>query len=342
MRRSLVFCLVGIALLLLFFVDIAWGTIHIAPSQVISALFSGSDEDTIVYLIRNFRLPKALTAVLAGSGISICGLMMQNLFRNPLADTSILGIGSGAGVGVAFYTMAFALFPSLGATAGVVDPWGLVVSAFLGSLAVLLIITAVASWLNDIISILIVGVMIGFIASSFISILQYLSDEETLKGYLLWSFASVSGTTWRQLHILTPPVLLGLGLVYMMPKYMNAMNLGENYTRSIGIKPSMVRLMIILTTSLISGAITSFTGPIAFLGIAVPHFTRIAFRTSDHRILIPATILVGAVLMLVCDILTQVPGKMLVLPINAITSLIGAPVVILLITRNRYKRLAFN
>ncbi|MDO4706925.1 MAG: iron ABC transporter permease [Porphyromonadaceae bacterium] len=342
MRQKFVFILVGVGLTTLFFLDLVWGTIEVSVSEVLLALVGGSEEETSVYLIRNFRLPKALAAVLSGAGVSACGLMMQNLFRNPLADTSILGIGSGAGVGVACYTMAFTALPFLGNSSGVADTWGLVLSAFLGSLAVLLIITLVASWLQDIISVLIIGVMIGFIASSFISILQYLSDEEALKGYLLWSFASVSGITWRQLYVLAPSVLLGLAFVYMMPKYMNAMNLGESYTRSIGIDPSRVRLMVIFTTSLISGAITAFAGPIAFLGIAVPHFSRMAFGTSDHRVLIPATILLGAMLMLACDILTQVPGKMLVLPINALTSLIGAPVVIFVITRNRRKRVVFN
>ncbi|MDO4691299.1 MAG: iron ABC transporter permease [Porphyromonadaceae bacterium] len=342
MRQKVFFIVTSILLVVLFILDLIWGTIQVSVPEVFSALFAEDESNTMVYLIRNFRLPKALASVLAGAGISVCGLMMQNLFRNPLADTSILGIGSGAGVGVAFYTMAFGIFPSLGTGAGVLDTWGLVVSAFLGSLVVLLIITFVASWLQDIISVLIVGVMIGFIASSFISILQFLSDEETLKGYLLWSFASVSGITWRQLYVLAPSVLLGLAMVFMMPKYMNAMTLGENYTRSIGINPSRVRLMMILTTCLISGAITAFAGPIAFLGIAVPHFTRVVFGASDHHILIPGTILVGATLMLGCDLLTQVPGKMLVLPINAITSLIGAPVVILVIARNSRRRVVFS
>lgn len=342
MRQRLSFVLITIALISLFFLDLIWGTIQVSASDALTALLSDDQSNTLVYLMHNFRLPKALTAILAGAGISICGLMMQNLFRNPLADTSILGIGSGAGVGVACYTMAFALFPTLGASSGASDTWGLVISAFIGSLVVLLIITFVASWLQDIISVLIVGVMIGFIASSIISILQFLSDEETLKGYLLWSFASVSGITWRQLYVLAPSVLVGLTLVFMMPKYMNAMTLGESYTRSMGINPSQVRLMIIITTSLISGSITAFAGPIAFLGIAVPHFTRIAFRTSDHRVLIPATMLAGAALMLICDILTQVPGKMIVLPINAITSLIGAPVVIFVIARSGRRRSVFS
>ncbi len=341
-RTTIAFALVILGVLLFFCLDLIWGTIEVSPGQVLRALTASDDSDTITYLIRHFRLPKALTAVLAGAGISISGLMMQNLFHNPLADTSILGIGSGAGVGVAIYTMAFALFPSITQTSGVLNVWGITIASFLGALTVLILVSVIASWLHDIISVLIVGVMIGFIASSIISILQFMSDEETLKGYLLWSFGSVSGTTWRQLSVMMPVVLLGLGATFMMPKYMNAMNLGEHYTRSIGINPSGVRMALILTTSILSGTITAFTGPIAFLGIAVPHFTRIAFGTADNRVLIPATILTGALLMLACDLLTQVPGKMIVLPINAVTSLIGAPVVILVILRNRRKRVVFS
>ena len=190
--------------------------------------------------------------------------------------------------------------------------------------------------MQDVTSVLLVGVMIGFIASALISILQYFSDEETLKGYLLWSFGSVSGTTWRQLHFLLPLVGLALGLTYLLlPKSMNALNIGERYTRSVGINPKHVRLIIILLTSLISGTITAFTGPIAFLGIAVPHFARIIYGTTNNRILLPATMLSGAALMLLCDIFTQLPGAQFVLPINAITSLIGAPIVIFIMIRGR-------
>lgn len=342
MRPYIIFTSVCFLLLICLGLELLWGTVSISPDDVLSALIGGNSEDTATYLVRHYRLPKALMAILTGSGISICGLMMQNLFRNPLADTSILGIGSGAGLGVAVYTMAFALFPSYLPLQHTLGGWGMVVAAFIGAGAVLLIITAVASWLRDMIAVLIVGVMLGFMASSLIAVLQFFSDEQMLKGYLLWSFASLSGTSWGQLTVLSPAVLIGLGIVYLMPKYMNAMNLGEQYTRSLGINPQGVRLIIILTTSLISGAITAFAGPIAFLGIAVPHFTRILFRTADHRILIPATMLTGATLMLICDLLSQVPGYSVVLPINAITSLIGAPVVIMFIARSRRKQSIFN
>lgn len=319
---------------LLFVVDVSWGSVHISLDELWRA-FTDTDSERIAdYLIIYFRLPKALTALFVGAGIATAGLMMQCLFRNPLADTSILGVGSGAGLGVAIYTMAFALFPAL-ATSGMMSTWGVVLAAFSGAMLVLLIISSVSAWLHDVVSVLLVGVMIGFIASALISVLQFFSDEETLKGYLLWSFGSLSGTTWRQLQILLPIVSFGLLMALLMPKYMNAMNIGERYTRSVGINPRYVRITLILITSIISGTITAFTGPIAFLGIAVPHFARIIFGTSNNRILIPATIVSGSILMLICDILTQMPGYQVVLPINAVTSLIGAPVVIFVMLRER-------
>lgn len=341
-RSSILFLLLSMLCMVVFLLDILWGSISISVADVCQALFAKGELNNIDYVIRNFRLPKALTALVAGAGVSITGLQLQCLFRNPLADSSILGINSGAGVGVAFYTMAFAVFPSLMQGASINNTWGVVMAACIGSTIVLLIVSVVASWLKDIISVLIVGVMIGFLASSIISILQFFSDAETLKGYLLWVFGSVSGTTWNQLRILIPLVSLGLFLSLLMPKYMNAMHIGCNYAQSVGIRIARVRMALIAITSLITGVITAFTGPIAFLGIAVPHFTRILFKTSNNRVLIPATILCGATLMLFCDIITQLPGKGYVLPINAVTSLIGAPVVILVIARNRKRRLVFN
>lgn len=334
-RTVIAFATIGVLLCLLFSLDLVWGAVDISLWEALEALFGGERSDTNAYLIRHFRLPKALTALLAGAGVSVAGLMMQGLFRNPLADTSILGIGSGAGVGVAVYTMAFALIPGLTLGAGAYNAWGVATASFVGALAVLVLIAALAAHIREVVSVLVVGVMIGFLAGALISVLQYLSEEDVLRGYLLWSFGSVAGTTWRELSVLAPVVLAGLTLTLLMPKYLNALMLGESYTRSLGISPRRVRLLIILTTSLIVGGITAFTGPIAFLGIAVPHLARMTFGTADHRRLIPGTILLGATLMLACDILTQWPGRMLVLPINAITSLIGAPMVIYIILRRQ-------
>ena len=340
-RPALLLILLSLGIILTFILDIMWGSVSIPAREVIDTLLGSGSESTSSYVILHFRLPKALTSLVAGAGIAIAGLQMQTLFRNPLADTSILGINSGAGVGVAIYTMAYTLIPGLAST-GMVNSWGIILSACIGAMAVLLLISAVASRLQDIISVLIVGVMVGFLASSVISILQYFSSEETLKTYLLWSFGSVSTTTWRQLSLLLPIVGVGLFLSLLMPKQMNALNLGENYARSVGTNIRLVRRSLILITSLITGCITAFTGPIAFLGMAVPHFVRLLFRTADHRILIPATMLSGSLLLLVCDILTQAPGHQFVLPINAITSLLGAPVVILVVLGASHKNQIFR
>ena len=340
-RHSILFLLISLGIVVAFVLDIMWGSVSLPASDVIDTLLGRGEHTTTSYVVLNFRLPKALTSLIAGAGISIAGLQMQTLFRNPLADTSILGINSGAGVGVAIYTMAYTLIPGLAST-GMVNSWGIILSACIGAMAVLLLISAVASRLQDIISVLIVGVMVGFLASSVISILQYFSSEETLKTYLLWSFGSVSTTTWRQLSLMLPIVGVGLFLSLLMPKQMNALNLGENYARSVGTNIRLVRRSLILITSLITGCITAFTGPIAFLGMAVPHFVRLLFRTADHRILIPATMLSGSLLLLVCDILTQAPGHQFVLPINAITSLLGAPVVILVVLGASHKNQIFR
>lgn len=341
-RHSILFLLISLGIVVAFVLDIMWGSVSLPASDVIDTLLGRGEHTTTSYVVLNFRLPKALTSLIAGAGISIAGLQMQTLFRNPLADTSILGINSGAGVGVAIYTMAYTLFPSLLSTAGVADTWGIILAACFGALSVLLMISAVSSRLHDIVSVLIVGVMIGFLASSVISILQYFSDEETLKTYLIWSFGSVAGTTWRQLQLMLPVVLVGLIAALLMPKQMNALGLGENYARSVGTNIRLVRRLLIVITSIITGCITAFTGPIAFLGMAVPHFVRLLFRTADHHILVPATILSGSFLLLVCDLLTQAPGHQFVLPINAITSLLGAPVVILVLLGNKRKRDAFK
>ena len=342
-RSSFMFGTLLLLTAVTFVADLIWGSLDISPADVLQALTNGSEmQTTNDYVIRNFRLPKALTALFAGAGISIAGLQMQSLFRNPLADTSILGINSGAGLGVALYIMSFTIIPGLSLYSGTADTWGVATAACIGSMLVLLLISAVAAWLRDMVSVLIVGVMVGFLASSFISILQFFSDNEMLKGYLIWSFGSVAGTTWRQLSLMIPIVSGGLFLSMLMPKYMNALNIGENYARSVGIHVERERIILIGITSIITGTITAFTGPIAFLGIAVPHFSRILFKSSDYRILLPGTMLCGALLMLVCDMITQVPGKGFVLPINAITSMIGSPVVIMTIARNRKKRLIFN
>ena len=341
LRTSLLFLSLGVLILLFLVLDVAWGSVSIPLDAVIDALMGRSEETTYSYLILHFRLPKAVTALFAGAGIAVAGLQMQSLFRNPLADTSILGINSGAGVGVAVYTMASVLFPGLSSLALGANTWGIIIASCLGSLTILLVISVVATRVRDMISVLIIGVMVGFLASSVISILQFFSSQEMLKTYLIWSFGSVS-TTWRQLTFMLPIVSLALLGSLLMPKQMNALLLGESYARSLGVDLVAVRYLLITITSVLTGCITAFTGPIAFLGLAVPYLVRLIFRTSDHRVLLPATMLMGGLLLLVCDLLTQAPGYQFVLPINALTSLLGAPVVILVVLGSRSGHKTFH
>lgn len=337
-RTPLLFALVTLGVLVLLIVDLSWGAVPISLSSVLEVLTGKADDSSTAYIVWHFRMPKALTALLGGMGVALSGLMLQSLFRNPLADTSILGISSGAGVGVALYTMAGAC--GLGALGA--SHWGVAVSACLGASSVLLIVSVVAARLGDVLSVLLVGVMVGFLASSIVSVLQFFSDEQSLRNYLLWSFGSVSTTTWGQLAIMAPVLLMSFVLALLLPKHLNALNLGESYARSLGLRVERMRLALVVLTSVMAGIITAFAGPIAFLGMAVPHFVRLVFRTSDHRVLLPATMLSGALLLLLCDVLTQMPGRQFVLPINALTSLLGAPVVILVILRGQAKRSTFS
>lgn len=335
MRTRITFLLLLLAVALVFVLDLLWGAVSIPLSDVWGALAGEGSDSAYSYIVRHYRLPKALTALSAGAGIATAGLQMQSLFRNPLADTSILGINSGAGLGVAIYTMAAALMPGVLVAGSVASMSGIVLSASLGASAVLLLIAVVSTRVREVVSVLIVGVMVGFLASALISVLQFFSDEETLRVYLVWSFGSVSGTTWSQLAWMLPIVGVGLGISLLMPKYMNALALGDDYARSLGVRVALVRLVMILVTSLITGCITAFVGPVAFLGLAVPHFVRLTFGTSDHRTLLPATMLMGALLLLLCDMATQLPGAQFILPINALTSFIGAPIVILVVLRSQ-------
>lgn len=337
MKYILFFTLFFSAVILLL-LDIMLGSVTIPAKEIINILCGKGSIQSWEYIILNFRLPKALTAIFVGAGISVCGLQMQTLFRNPLADTSILGISSGASLGVASFVMLTAIFPMLIPVSITSSYWGMIISAIIGATLILCLVSTIISWLNDLVSVLIIGVMFGFITSSIVSIMQYFSDPEIVKNYLVWSFGSLSSTTWSQLTYMIPIVSCGLTASLFMPKYMNALLLGDNYARSVGISINKVRISIILTTSLIIGTLAAFTGPIGFIGIAVPHYTRMLFRSTNHRILIPGSMLCGVCLMLLCDIITHLPGNGVILPINAITAIMGAPVVIFIIIKRRKSR----
>ena len=323
----------GLLLLLLFLLNLSLGSVAIPVDQVARILAGATpDKEAWEHIILQFRLPKALTALAAGSALACSGLQMQTLFRNPLAGPFVLGISSGASLGVALVVMAGSAFGGwLWA-----DSQGLILLAASGGAAtVLLLVVLVSSRIRDSMTLLIIGLMFGSLASAVVSILQFFSQAEQVQAYLIWTFGSLSGTTSEELNILLPVAALGLLLAFLVAKPLNALLLGERYAESMGVNLSRTRGWIIVSTSLLAGGITAFCGPIAFIGLAVPHLTRLLVPTADHRKLLPAVMLGGAILLLSCDILAQIPGSEKVLPINAVTSLVGAPVVIWLIVRRR-------
>lgn len=286
------------------------------------------------HIIIDYRLPKAFTAVIVGSGLGISGLMMQTLFRNPLAGPFVLGITSGASLGVAVVTMGASLFGGL--LFGILaSKWSIIIAATLGSFLVLLAVLIVSTKVRDAMAILIIGLMFGSVSAAVVNVLSYFSSAEELQQYFFWGFGSLGNLSWHELLILFILYLIGVLLSLGAIKSLNSLLLGENYAKSLGLSIKRSRLLIIVSTSLLAGTITAFAGPIAFIGLAIPHITRQIFNTSNHKILLPAVFLFGAIIMLICDSIAQLPSSEYTLPINAITSLIGAPVVIWLLVRKR-------
>lgn len=336
----------GLAVLAVFFflLDITLGSVAIPLREVARIVFYGeSDQTSWLYIVQKIRLPKAITAVIVGCGLSVSGLQMQTLFRNPLAGPSELGITAGAGLGVAGVMLAGGGSASLYAIRqlGVSGSWGLVLMASLGAGLVLGLVLLIAGRLRDNVVLLLVGVMIGTITLSVISIWQYFSQPEQLQEYLMWTFGSLGGVVQAHLYVLAGVVAVGLLGAFVSSKALNVLLLGENYARSMGLTVGRARFIILVSTSLLTGSITAFCGPIGFVGIAVPHLTRSLLATSDHRLLIPGSCLIGTVLLLVCDSIAQLPGTGAVLPINVVTSLLGAPVVIWIIVSRSNIRSSF-
>ena len=333
------------ALLLLaalcFILDVALGAIPIPPGEVVQILLGqGSDNASWVYIVEKIRFPKAITAILVGCGLSVSGLQMQTLFRNPLAGPSVLGITSGASLGVALVMLPAGSITSIYTIRelGLSGSWLIIAASTLGAALVMLLVVAISVRLKDPVVMLIVGVMIGNITISIISIWQYFSAPEQIKDYLLWTFGSLGGVSESHLYVLAAAVLLGLAISFASSKLLDALLLGDHYARSMGLTVGRARLVIITSTSILAGSITAFCGPIGFIGIAVPHLTRALFPTSDHRLLIPCCCLTGTVLMLCCDLMAQLPGSQTVLPINVSTALVGSPVVIwIVMRRNKLK-----
>jgi len=332
-NTRLIFSGLLLLVLIFFILDILFGSVSIKASDVIRAIFTstGSNFETIVL---RFRLPKAVTALTVGVALSLSGLQMQTVFRNPMAGPYVLGISSGASLGVAFVILGFSSHISPDSINGLGN-WILVAASWVGAGAVMMLIMVISSRVKDIMTILIIGIMLSSGISAIVIIMQYFSNETMLKAYVLWTMGSLGNLTSGQLNVLLISVSAGVILSLFSSKMLNALLLGENYAGSIGLNVRFARIVIFICTSILAGSVTAFCGPIGFIGIAVPHIARILFKTSDHKILIPGTLLIGGTVMLMSDIISQLPGSENVLPVNAITSLIGIPVVIWVILRNR-------
>lgn len=334
-RNIQLFILLGLGLLLLLLVNISFGSVTIPFKDVVNSLTGGqASKSTWEYIIINYRLPKALTAILVGMGLSVSGLLMQTLFRNPLAGPDVLGLSSGASLSVAFVILGAGLLPPF-LSSMFLSPYGLVIASTLGSFAVLLLVLVVSQKLRDTMAILILGLMFGSFTSAIVGILTFFSSAEQLQKFTFWSLGNLGNLSWFSIVILSVSVLLGLLISLFCVKSLNALLLGENYARSLGLNFRKTRLLIILATSILAGSITAFAGPIAFVGLAVPHIAKLIFQTSNHFILYWSTLLLGAAIMLICDVISQMPGFEITLPINAITSIFGAPVVVWLLIRKQ-------
>jgi len=338
--RRLVWLALTALLVLLFASELGLGSLVIPLKSVFNILLGGHDApEGWRQIVLLFRLPRALTAVLAGSALGIAGLNMQTLFRNPLADPFVLGISSGASLGVALVVLAVNGFngPALLAQAGITGNASIILAATIGALAVLGIVLGIARKVESTVTLLVVGLMFGYMASSLVSILIQFSVEHQMRNYITWTFGSFAGVTWGQMRVFAPAVVAGLSGVWLLSKPLNAFLLGDEYARSMGVNVPRTRSLIILGASLLSGAVTAFCGPIGFLGIAVPHLCRSLLKTSDHQVLVPAVVLLGASLALVADLIAQVPGTQIALPLNAVTALFGAPVVVGVILGRRHR-----
>lgn len=328
-RTTILFILFTAAVAVLFAADIAVGSVSIPIRDVWAALTGGECDPTTARIIRDIRLMKAVVALVAGAALAVSGLQMQTLFRNPLAGPYVLGVSSGASLGVALFILGA---PMAGLTGHAwLSSLGVAGAAWIGAAATLALVAAISTRIKDIMVILILGMMISSGVSAIVQILQYLSAEEALKSFVIWTMGSLGDVTATQLALLLPAVAAGAALSVAAIKSLNMLLLGENYARSMGLDLRRSRSIILLSTTLLAGTVTAFCGPIGFIGLAMPHVARVIFRNADHRTLMPAAALTGAASLLLCDMV----AKLLALPVNSITALLGIPVVVWVVVRNR-------
>lgn len=335
--RPALFILLGIALIVLAVGDLLLGTTALPASEVWAALMGNATDVSHTTIVLNMRLPKVIVAIAAGMALSASGLQMQTLFRNPLAGPYVLGINSGASLGVALFTLAA---PLLGlATSSWLRMFGITGMAWIGSAAILLLVMSLSRKIRNINVILIIGMMLSSAISAVVGILQYMGTDESLKAFVVWTMGSVATVTTEQLYILVPVVIVGLMLAIVAIKPLNILLLGEAYAETMGLNLTRSRIIIFLSTTLLAGSVTAFCGPIGFIGLAIPHLARMTFRTADNRILMPATMLWGGVAMLICTVVCDIVARNgMMLPINTITSLLGIPIIIYVVLHNNQRQ----
>lgn len=323
---------IGLILLLLvaFVADVAWGSVNLPLSEVWGALTGQSSDEVYREIVLNHRLPKALTAILTGTALAVAGVLMQTLFQNPLAGPDVLGVTSGASLGVALLTLGTSVLPLW-----VLTGWGQVAAAVAGAVCVLLLVIVASVRVSNTVSLLIIGMMFGSFAGAVVSVLQSVSNPDTLKLFITWTFGSLSAVGWDYMVVMAPVIGVGTLIALLLQKQLNIFLLGQNYASGLGISVPRLRVLAILATALLAGTSTAFTGPIAFIGITMPHVARGLFRTSNHHVILPASMLCGSVTMLLCDLISQLPGTQATLPINAVTALFGAPIIVWIIAKNK-------
>ncbi|MDY0255132.1 MAG: iron ABC transporter permease [Tenuifilaceae bacterium] len=333
-RNPLIFGGLVLLLVVFFVFDLLLGSVSIPWVDVIKSLFGATDNEVWGTIVRDFRLPKSITAMLAGAALSVSGLQMQTTFRNPLAGPYVLGISAGASLGVAIMVLGIA---SVGAASltGMATSFSLAGAAILGAMLVLLVVLAVSVRVKDIMTILILGMMFGSGASALVSVLQFFSSESMLKAFVIWTMGSLSSVAGMQLQVFAIIVGVGLALGLISIRLLNVMLLGDAYAKGVGLNLTLTRVLIFSSTSLLAGGVTAFCGPIGFIGIAVPLVARMIFRTANHSLLMPGVMLLGSIAMLFADIVSQLPGFEVTLPINSVTALLGIPIVIYVVVKNQ-------
>ena len=331
------FVVITLAIIALFVINIIYGAVKIPINSIID-IFSGNDDvnESWKYIILQTRLPQALTAILCGGALAVSGLLLQTAFCNPLAGPSIFGINSGASLGVAFVMLLF----GGGITAGAVSVTGflaVLIAAFVGAVAVMAVLLFFSNLVNNNVMLLITGIMIGYISSSAISLLNFFATEEGVHSYMIWGLGNFGGVSMAQMPLFAAVTIVGLICALLLIKPLNAVLLGEQYAENLGINTIKLRNCLLLVTGLLTAVTTAYCGPIAFIGLAVPHIARMLLKTDNHRYLIPGTILSGAAISLLCNIICVLPGDNGIIPLNAVTPIMGAPVIIYVIIKGRHQ-----